>query len=406
MKRLGFKTPNRPSLSDQHGGELGSRVTVSVKFSSLAEVSSRLIQPAAMLVLARLLTPSDFGLAGTAAGVIALGRILGEAGLGNSLIQSNEDTERAANVVFWSNIVLACSVYALVFLAAPTIAVVFDDLRVGPVIRISGIQLVITSVGAVQGALFRRALDYRPIFWGRVASVLLPSLASVPMAAAGYGVWALVAGTIVGTTAQVAILWIHSSWRPRIAYDKRIAAGLVPFGAWLTAEALLAWFYSWADSMIMGASLGVKELGLFRTGSTIVFLVFGLGLAPLLPVFYSTFCRIQGDPPKFSVAMAKAVRVGSTITLPIMIGLPCVGNLGAQVLFGHTWEGLGQVISMVGLYQGWSWYMTGVMGEAYRATGRPDILPKLMLFELLYNCPPTGMSSRWAYIHSWSRERF
>jgi len=242
------------------------------------------------------------------------------------------------------------------------------------------------AFASVQNALFQRGLNFKVVFWTRLATSLLPGFVSIPLALQGYGVWALVGGTLAGTLAQVVVLWILSPWRPAKKYDFSTALKLGRFGFWVALEAMLGWFYNWADSLLLGAYLGVRELGLYRTGTTVVMLAFGVLLNPILPVLYSSLCRFQDEPDRLRQIFSKAARLTMTIALPVAVGLFLLGGRIADV-FGDKWAGLGTVIAFIALVQGWSWFVSGANGEAYRAMGRPDVFPKFMAFALLYYSP-------------------
>lgn len=367
--------------------EVRERAVKSVKWTTLAEIASRAAQPLVTLVLARLLSPNEFGIVGVAVMVISFSQVFWEAGLSKTLIQTESDSEQAANVVFWTNIALSALVYTLLFLAAPKIGSVYHDATITPVLRVLGLQVVIMAFASVQNALFQRGFNFKVIFWTRLATSLLPGFVSIPLALQGYGVWALVGGTLVGTLAQVVVLWILSPWRPTMKYNFSIALKLGRFGFWVALEAILGWFYNWADSMLLGAYLGVRELGLYRTGTMVVMLAFGVLLNPILPVLYSSLCRFQNDLDQLRQSFSKAARLTITVALPVSVGLFLLGGRIADVLFGDKWVGLGQVVAFLALVQGWSWFVSGANGEMYRASGRPDVFPKFMGFALLYYLP-------------------
>jgi PST family polysaccharide transporter len=367
--------------------EIKERAVKAVKWTALAEIASRAAQPLVTLVLARLLSPNEFGIVGVAIMVISFSQVFWEAGLSRALIQTESDSEQAANVVFWTNIALSVLVYMLLFFVAPTIGSVYHDATIAPVLRVLGLQVVILAFASVQNALFQRGLNFKVVFWARLATSLLPGFVSIPLALQGYGVWALVGGTLVGTLTQVVILWILSPWRPARTYNFSTALKLGRFGFWVALEAILGWFYNWADSMLLGAYLGVRELGLYRTGTTVVMLAFGVLLNPILPVLYSSLCRFQNDLDQLRQAFSKAARLTITVALPVSVGLFILGERITDVLFGDKWVGLGQVVAFIALVQGWSWFVAGSNFEAYRAIGRPDVFPKLMAFALVYYLP-------------------
>lgn len=372
----------------QPAGEKITNLAVrSVKWSALAETSSQVIPPIVTLVLARILSPSDFGVIGIAVAVISFVHMFWEAGFAKALVQTPDDPEVAASVAFWTNVLLGVLIYALLFSVAPLLSNIFHDGRVTLVLRVLGLQVIVLSLGSVQAALSRRAFNFKVVFWARLAASLLPGVVSIPLALHGYGHWALVGGTLMGTVANVVVLWSLNSWRPKRVYDFSVALKLGKFSWWVALEGSLSWFYVWADAMILGAYLGTKSFGLYQTGSSIVQVVFAVILTPLMPVFYSSFCRLQGNSAELKQMFFRATRLTITLALPAAGGLFVLGNPMSELLFGDKWMGLGAVISMLALVQGWMWFVGGVNAELFRSMGRPDVLPKLMVVELLFFIP-------------------
>lgn len=352
------------------------KATSSVKWSTLMEAVSRTASPIIYVILARLLAPEDFGVLATALIAVTFSQIFWEAGLGKALIQTKEPPDRAANVVFWSNLVLSGGVYGILFLAAPWLAEFFDSPPSKLVLRILGLQIIIGSAATVQQALFERDLGFRQLFWIKLVTAFFPALFSIPMAILGCGVWALVAGALAGSVLDAILLWQRSFWRPTLDYDWLMARRLFRFGAWVFAESLIAWFMMWGDNLIVGGFLGVEDLGVYRIGCSISVIVYGLILNPFLPVLYPAFSRMQDDPESLKEVFRKANRVVISLALPAGVLFLLTGTEWADFIFGEKWHGLGFVMSVLGFMHGMAW-LVGINPDLYRAMGRPDVITKL-----------------------------
>lgn len=365
---------------------IAEKATRSIKWSALMEVASRTASPIITVILARLLTPADFGVVATAMIAISFAQMFWDAGMSKALIQTNEAPEEAAHVVFWTNLSLGVGIYALLLLAAPSVAGFFNSADSGLVLQVLGLQIVIASMSSVQQALFVRDLDFRRLFWIKLLTASFPGFFSIPLAFFGYGVWALVGGSLAGQTLNLMLLWHYSTWRPRLQYDLVVAREMSRFGLWVLAESFGAWLIMWGDNLVVGKFLGVHDLGVYRTGWMLVTVVFGLVLNPFLPVLYPTFSRLQNDLPALKQSFHKVNRVVMALALPMGIGLWLIGPELAIVLFGDRWQGLGFVLSMLALTFGLAWSV-GINTELYRAVGRPDFNTKLMLVTILLYMP-------------------
>lgn len=368
------------------------------------EVASKTVSPIIFVLLARLLSPEDFGVLATAMIAISFSQMFWDAGLSKALIQTKQAPKEAANVVFWTNLLLGILIYIVFFVAAPAIAQFFRSPAAGPVLRVLGVQIVIASLSSVQQALFVRDLDFRGLFWIRLLTVFVPGLFSVPLALFGYGVWALVGGSLAGQMLNLWLLWRRSPWRPSAVFDMSLARKLFGFGYWVLLESLGAWIIVWGDNLIVGRFLGVHDLGVYRTGWMLTTIIFGLVLNPFLPVLYPTFSRLQDDLVHLKSAFDQVNRVVFALALPIAAGLFLVGHEVVLVFFGAKWQGLGFVLGVLGLMHGLGW-LVGLNAELYRAIGRPDLNTKLLYFAILYYLPAYFFSAQYG-LESFTITRF
>lgn len=357
-----------------------------VKWSALMEVVARIASPIIFLVLALLLTPEDFGVVSTATIVISFSQLFWDAGLGKALVQTKEMIEKAANVVFWTNLILGIVTYVVLFLTAPWLAVFFNSPASMPVLRVLGLQVVIASLASVQSALFVRDFAFRQLFWVKLVTAFAPGFFAIPLAVLGYGVWALVAGSLAGSLLNVALLWAKSMWRPRLRFDLYPAQKLFGFGIWVILEGLGAWFFLWGDNLLVGKLIGIEGLGIYTIAWNISSIIFGLLLNPFLPVLYPTFSQLRNDVQTLMETFHKVNKATVSLALPTGTAMLLIGQELVPILFANKWNGLGFVLSIIGFTHGIAW-LVGINAELYRALGRPDINTKLMFGTILYYLP-------------------
>ena len=343
-----------------------------LKWSFLAELASKAITPIVFIVLARLLTPEDFGVMSAALMVIAFSQIFWEAGMGKALIQRQTDVEDAANIAFWVNSGLGILIAGLIFWGATPIALTFfQDDRVTAVLQVMTLQVLLGALSSVQTALLQKQMGFKKLFWVRLMTVALPSFASIPLAWYGMGYWALVGGTLTGQAFQVFLLWRVSSWRPALRFPFVIAKQMVQFGSWVGAYGILGWFYLWADSLVVGKYLGIHDLGLYRNGNQFAIFIFGVFFSPVLPVLYSHLSRIKEEPGRLIDNFLKVSKVTTLLSVSTAIVIYSFSKQIGLALFGQQWEGIGFVIGVLALSHGFSW-VAGLNGEIYRAMGKPS----------------------------------
>lgn len=359
-----------------------------LKWSVLGELGARVLGPLTFIVLARILLPADFGVVAAATVLISLAQVLCELGLAKALVQRPGDIAEAADTAFWLNAGFGLLLMGALLLLAPAVAAFFGEPRVGPALRLLSPVMLLSALSAVPMALLQRAFRFKLLFWVRLVASGLPALAALPIALAGGGHWALVGGTLLGQAAQAAVLWWAGGWRPRRAFSRPLAGELLQFGRWALLAGLLGWGYGWLDAVVVGRFLGAHEMGLYRTGSTLVTLAFGLLFSPLLPVLYSLFSRAQHDLPFLRDSLLTVVRAASLVALPLAMALYAARGWLAPGLLGERWREAGPVIGILALAQGASW-LVAFNGELYRAVGRPagEVLvmgPLLLVYAGVY----------------------
>lgn len=345
------------------------------------EVASRVISPLTFVVLARILSPQDFGVVAIAQIAISFCNLFWDGGLQKALIQTREPLEKAANVVFWINFGLGLFIYSILFTISPLLSTFFNSPAAGLVLRVLGIQIIIGSLSTVQQGLFLRDLNFKLLFWVRLATASIPAIVAIPLAYSGFGVWAIVSSSLVSAFVTLVILWIRSTWRPQLCFDTIIAKKIAHFGSWIVIDSLVGWFISQGDAVVVGRFMGVKDLGLYRTGTNIVSIIFGLSLNPINPILYPTFSAMKDEKDALRSALFKTNRIIMSLTLPIGTGLMCIASPLALVIFGNRWQGIEIVLSISGMQTALSW-LVGANPEIYRAIGRPDLQTKIGIISI------------------------
>jgi PST family polysaccharide transporter len=342
-----------------------------LKWSTASELASKVVQPVIFIILARILTPEDYGVMAAAVMVIHFTQVFWDAGMGKALIQRQTDIAGASNVAFWINVVVAFFFAVILFLSSDLIAdKLFHDERVANVLKVMTLQVLLGSFGSIHTALLQKEMHFNRLFWIRVTTVVFPGLISIPLASYDMSYWALVIGTLVGQLLQVILLWRTSKWKPQFAFNWTLAKEMSRFGFWVTVTGLLVWFYLWADSFIVGAYLDARHLGLFRTGNMFVMMIFDILFLPLLPVVYSYFVKVSSDREKITEAFSKIIKIIAIVAIPLSFFLFTIAEPLSNIIFGKKWIGIGFVIGTMSIMRGFGW-LVGVNGEGYRAIGKP-----------------------------------
>jgi len=358
--------------------EFQIKITNGIKWTTLSSLLPKLISPLVMLVLARILAPEYFGLVSTAMIVISFSQMFWEAGLTKALIQSSEPIEVTGNLVFWSNLFIGILIYILIFFFAPYIAKYYNNSQTSIVLRVLSLQIIFISLTTVQEAIFIKDLNFAPLFSIRLISSISNGLVSIFLAFNGFGVWSLVFGTLLGVILNFILLWKKSIWMPSFNINWKLANQFYKFGSWVLLLSLLGWLINWVDSILIGKYFGIRDLGIYRMGVTLITVLFSIFLTPITTVMFPSFSKLNGDQLKIKYHFKQVNKVVIMIILPIGIGIFLLSNEIVGLFLGPKWSDLSAVIGYLALAEAIGTFC-GINPIIYQSIGRPDLQPKLSM---------------------------
>lgn len=366
--------------------EIKHKAIKSIKWSFLVELVPKAIVPITTLVFVRILSPADFGIMAIATIFIGFAAMFQDFGLAKALIREKKNVKDSANVVFWSNLTFSVIVYFFIFIIAPFAAIFFKEPKLNAILRVLCLEIVISSLISVQYAILQKEFQFKKIFLGGMGFVIVPIAVTIPLAIYGFGVWALVFGSLASYAIQAIILWVLSGWRPELKFSFSVAKRLFNFGAWFTAESFMLWLLSYGDSATVGYFLNINDVGIYSIGLTLTSLVFGTIFNPLLSVAYSSFSAVRDDLDYLRDSFVKVSEILAVLCIPIGIGLILTAHPIYSIFFKSSWSGIYPVIALLGAMQMLSW-LVGMNPTIYRTIGRPDINFKIGIFSMFFYLP-------------------
>lgn len=366
--------------------EIKGKATKTLKWATLGQFVARAFQPLVLLILARILDPGEYGILEISILVVMLAQMLQDFGLSRALIQTDSDPQLAANIIFWINLGLSFIIFTILFFTAPAISCFFDEPSATTVIRVAGLQLPILAIGTIQMALAQRELQYQRQFLAHLLGAITMTIFAISMVYIGFGVWSFIIGSLVGSVVQTSAYWIISPWRLSKKADIALARRLISFGFFVTLEVLLGWFFSYGDNLIIGHYLGVNKLGLYALAFNITIFGMGLVINPVISVSFSSFSRLQIERDELIRAFFNVVEFTALLVLPMVVVLIVLAESFTHVVLGENWLAIAPVIRILAISPGLA-YMVAMNSEIYKAIGRPDIMPRLLLVVMTYSVP-------------------
>ena len=350
----------------------------SMGWSLFSEISAKFVTPVTNMLLARILTPDDFGILAICNMLVSFVDIITDAGFGKYLVQvdikKEEDRDSIANVAFWSNLTISVFIYLLIVLNRVRIATMLGGAEYSTVICVASFQLILTSISSIQMGLLRRRFDFKKLFAARLAVAVMPLLVAVPVAIVTKSYWALILGTLSGALANSVILTILSPWKPKFYYSFDIFRRMFSFSFWSLCEGLANWVIFWFDTFLVTRAYSAYYVGIYKNSANMVISLMGMITASMSPVLLSVLSRLKNDQKEYTSQYLTMQRIILYLVIPMGFGLFCYRDIATYILFGSQWSEAADVIGAWGLMMMCSVIFYSFPAELFKSKGIPKIL--------------------------------
>lgn len=347
-------------------------------WSFVSELSVKFVTPLTNMILARLLTPSDFGVVAICNMLISLVDLLSDAGFSKYIIQFefNSDNQRKKynDVAFWTNIAFSFSMVVFIFIFRKQIAELLGDSEYATVISIASIQLIITSFSSIYISNFRREFKFNKLFVSRIFTILTPLVITIPLAIYFKSYWSLIIGNITGSLVNSIVLSRMSKWQPSLYYNFSVLKNMFSYSAWSICEALANWLIFWVDTFIVGHYFSDYELGIYKNSSNMVMSIVGMIASAVNPVIFSLLSRLKLQYDKFNDAFYTIHGLSIYILIPMGMGIYMFQDTITLILLGKNWASAHFIIGMWGLMYALNVIFYSFPAEMYKAKGIPNVL--------------------------------
>lgn len=303
------------------------------------------------IVLARLLSPEEFGIVAFATIFIDLSRVLVVAGIPDVLIQREDWDDRLASTAFWANLMLGVAISLVLNLVVLIAAGGADGETLRWVIAALSLTLIIDGSIAVHAAKLRREFGYKAIATRNAVAQVVSGIVGIVLAFLGYGVWALVFSRLVGGALSSIVLWSAARWRPRATFSPRLLRQLRGSLSFLFSS-LSAQANTHVAGFVVGAWLGPAALGQYRIGSRVLTMMINTFIVPLQTTAMSAFSRLDRGSDAVGQAYLRVTRVCSVIVCPAFFGLAVIAPDFVPLVFGEKWRAAGHVMTAMALIAG------------------------------------------------------
>jgi teichuronic acid exporter len=365
-----------------------------LKWTAGAKLGSQLITWGITIYVMRLLNPSDYGLLSMATVFLALLGMFAEVGLGPALVQKAELTpqtvQRAYGVIWSVNLIL----FALLNLGAGLIAGFYSEPRLVPVLRVLSLQFMVIPFSVIPEVMLQRRLEFKWRSLIELATAVITSFLTLGMALTGHGVWSLVAGMLSTVVCKAVLMNIASPYLNFPSFTLSGMRQLVVFAGNVTGSRFLWFFFTQADTLIVGRLLGEHVLGLYSVAMHLASLPVQRVSGILNQVAFPAAARFQHDRAAIGAQLLKAIGYVSLIAFPILWGMSAVAPELLRVLLGPDWGDAVlpfQILPLVMPFR----MIVGFLPTVTDAIGRSDVALRNALLGCVVMPIAFYMGSRW-----------
>lgn len=332
------------------------------------------------LILARLLAPEDYGVVAIVMVFIRLATVFINQGFSSALIQRKDAKDIDFTTMFYCSLACAAALYLILFLAAPLVAYFYKNPALKLILRIYALNIPMSVCQSIQLAYISRHMLFRKTFVNSAINAVICGAVGIGMALAGFGVWALVFQSLVGTVANTFVCFFLIPWRPKLQFSKQSAKEMLGYGSRILASELSATFFSEVRSLVVGLKYSTADLAYYNKGQQIPHLITDNLSGILHSVMFPAVANYSDDLQQVKMIMRRGLRILAYVLVPCMFGLTAVMEPLVVLLFTDKWAQsipLGQILCIdtcIAIFE--SYYV-----QILKSIGRSEVVLKLEIMK-------------------------
>lgn len=343
---------------------------------------AQLVSFVVSIVLARILSPEDYGTIALVTVFTAILQVFVDSGLSTALIQKKDADELDFSSVFYFNFSMCLVLYAGMFIAAPYIAIFYEDMALTFIIRVLSLTIVISGVKGIQQAYVSRNMLFKRFFFSTIGGTIFSAILGIGLAYAGYGVWALVVQQLSNTMIDTLILWITVKWKPKKEFSWKRLRTLFSYGWKLLVSSLLDTVYNNLRNLIIGKMYSSSDLAYYNQGDKFPKIIVTNINTSIDSVLLPTMSNEQDDRNRIKSMTRRAIKTSTYVMAPLMMGLAFCAEPIVRIVLTDKWLPCVPFLRLFCIsYMFWPVHTANL--NAIKAVGRSDWFLKLEIIKMV-----------------------
>jgi teichuronic acid exporter len=332
------------------------------------------------IILARLLSPHEFGLVGMVTIFIALGQSFTDSGFKQALIRKNECTQADYSMVFFFNVFVGVAWYILLLVSASSIAGFFLQTELAAIVPVLGLGVIVSAFSLIQTIQLTKRIDFKLQTKVSVVSSVLSGIIAIMLAFRGYGVWSLVWLTLAKNILNTLFLWFWNKWKPAFVFDLTAFKELFVFGYKVLLVGLIDTTFRNIYLAVIGKFFSAADLGFYTRADQFNQLPSQNLTNVVHRVSYPVLSSIRGDIPALKAAYKKLIKSTMLISFVLMIGLAAVAEQMIVTLVGEKWLVSSEYLQLL-CFAGMLYPLHALNLNMLNVLGRSDLFLRLEIIK-------------------------
>lgn len=332
------------------------------------------------IVLARLLSPEEYGLIGIITIFITVFNGIVDGGFTNALIRKQNITDQDYNTAFITNLLVSVFLAVLLFFSSPLIAVFFNRDELTMLTRVMSVIVVVNGLAIVQKAKLTKNIDFKTQTKITLIASVSSGLVGIVLALLGFGVWALVGQQITNQSLNTFFLWFFSKWKPKLKFSVASFKDLWGFGWKLLVSGLIDSIWREIYQVVVGKFYSTATLGLYTRGQQFASLFSTNLTAVVQRVSYPVLSSIQDDKIRLKDAYQRVIKSTMLVTFACMLGLAAISKSMVYVLIGEKWLPCVPMLQII-CFQMMLYPLHAINLNMLQVQGRSDLFLKLEIIK-------------------------
>lgn len=301
--------------------DLKQKTVTGVSWSFIEQILARGVNFIIGIILARLLSPTDYGLVGMLGIFIALSQLFIDGGLTSALIRTKSPSDADYSTVYIVNVTLSVVFYAVLFVIAPYVASFYEQPLLKPLLRVIALTLVINTLSSIQGTLLAIRVDFKTKTYISIGSSIVTGIVGIVCAYKGLGVWALVAQNLAFSVIFTISTLVAVHWMPRLVFSKESFKRLFSYSSKLLAASIVSVIYDNAYPLVIGKRFTAADVGQYSRAGQFPGIANGTITGALNRVAFPVLSKIQDDDERLLRVYEKYVQLACFIIFPVLMGI-------------------------------------------------------------------------------------